>query len=176
MTADQLTALAASVAEVCGFERVPPVVFRRGAGGDWRHTVGVIRIGRKEVADADRLWGVIAHELAHAQASGREAHGLVFWRRLAAGLNRAGRIELLRHDFAYREGAMKVAREYGLYVPDTQSFAFEVGQQFTTNDGTQWRIRARFRRAGHPIYRLRSRRWVWTVSENLLQERLLKSA
>src|SRR5688572_15837967 len=127
MTADQLTVLAASVAGACGFERVPPIVFRRGAGGDWRYTIGVIRIGRKEVADADRLWGVIAHELAHAQATGREAHGLVFWRRLAAGLARAGRLELLRYEFAYRERAMKVAREYGLDVPDTQSFAFEVG-------------------------------------------------
>ena len=170
---EELQTRATDVARASGFAHVPPVVFRRGLGGDWMPKERIVRIGRKEIEAPERLWGVLAHELAHAQATGREGHSLRFWRRLAAGLARAGRLDLLRFELGYREGALKIAREYGLSgLPEVRPFSFEVGQRLRAPDGVAWRVRQRFRRGGQPVYRLHARRWVWTVSEDFLVERL----
>ena len=166
---DSLSQLAREVAEACGYAFVPPTKLRRGQGGDWRPQEGLIRIGRASLRDDDRLWGLLAHELAHAQASQRERHSMDFWRRFAEGLQRAGRLELLRYEFGYREGAMRVAREFGLIdVPGRQPFRLSLGASVKTEDGHQWRVRRRFRIAGEPIYRLTTRGWRWVVSEQIL--------
>ena len=174
MTQDKrLCELAQIVASSCGYEVVPPMVFRRGRGGDWRPRQGIIRVGREELKCKDRLWGVVAHELAHAQASEAEGHSIAFWRRLAEGLRRAGRLELLRLEVGYREGALRVAREFGLSnLPEVQPFHFLLGERIETEDGNSWRVRRRFRIGGQPAYRLSSRRWLWTVSESILAAKL----
>jgi len=147
------------------------VAIRRGSGGDWQMKTGRIRIGRQELGNPERLWAVLAHELAHAQATTREGHSNTFWRRLACGLSRAGKLELLRHDIGYREGALKIARAYGLTaLPEIIPFSFSIGQQVVTEDNRSWRITRRFRRSGQPVYRLRTRGWVWTVSESRLKD------
>lgn len=170
---DFLNDLALQVAGSCGFPFTPVVHLRRGQGGDWLLKEQVIRIGRLELAAPDRLWGVLAHELAHAQAPEREGHKLIFWRRLACGLERAGKLELLRMEVGYREGALKVAREYGLSdLPPLLPFAFAVGDRMALPDGSRWRVLQRFRRGGQPVYRLHAPGWVWTTSEEVLRTQL----
>lgn len=113
-------------------------------------------------------------ELAHAQAEGREGHSLTFWRRLARGLEHAGRLELLRYDFGYREAALRIAREYGVPdVPSASDFIFEVGDGLVDHQGRHWKVKDRFRKGGRPFYRLEQDRWIWTLSEEgvLLQAR-----
>ena len=108
----ELDRLEADVAEACGFEAVPPVLLRRGAGGDWSPERGTIRIGVDELGrPAERLWFLLAHELSHAQVKAREGHSMQFWRRFARALKRAGRLELIKYDIGYREGALRVAHE-----------------------------------------------------------------
>lgn len=168
-----LSDLALQVAESCGFTRTPQVRLRRGHGGDWLLKERVIRIGRQELAAPARLWGVLAHELAHAQGPAREGHKLIFWRRLADGLARAGKLELLRMEVGYREGALKVAREFGLRdLPPLLPFAYAVGDRVALPDGTRWRVLQRFRRAGQPVYRLHAPGWAWTASEEVLRAQL----
>ena len=172
----RLATLSGQVAAACGFARTPPIVLRRGGGGDWSPSVGVIRIGARELGGtADRLWSLLAHELAHAQAEGREGHTRAFWCRLAEGLRQAGRLELLRLDIGYREGALRTAREYGLDgLPTIRPFAFERGDVFV--DGRRrWVIARRFRRAGAPAYRLLAPRWAWSVTEDALVRRATRA-
>lgn len=158
------------VADACGFAIVPRIRTRRGAGGDWSRSAKVIRIGARELsAYPDRLWHVIAHELAHAQAEAREGHSPKFWNRLAQGLKKAGRLELLRYDIGYKEGALRVARQYSLpNLPPREGFSFEVGKVISDSKRRRWVIERRFRRGGAPHYRLESPGWVWTTSEEQL--------
>ena len=118
------------------------------------------------------MWYLIAHELAHAQAEENEGHSRPFWKRLAEGLKKAGRIELIRLDFGYREGALRAARECALEnVPARSEFLFEIGHGLADRQGKRWAVERRFRRAGRPHYRLVSPGWTWRVSEDqLLQE------
>ncbi len=166
-----LAKLVSAVASSCGFDFVPPVALRRGGGGDWSPTVRAIRVGIQEWrASGDRLWYVVAHELAHAQTEENEGHSRGFWKRLAGGLLAAGRIELIRLDFGYREGALWAAMEHGLEdVPTRGEFLFRTGQRLVDLKGKRWVVERRFRRAGRPHYRLRSPGWTWTVPENQLQ-------
>lgn len=162
-----LTRLAHEVAASCSFRLVPPVYFRRGKGGDWDHVNGRIRIGRGELQSGqDRLWYLLAHELAHAQGNGREGHSRTFWVRLAEGLKLAARLELLRYDFGYREGVLRVAEEYGVpEAPRRQKFRFSVADVVEDRDGKRWKVSRRFRWAGVPYYRLTTRGWRWVSSE-----------
>lgn len=164
---EKLAELASDVASACGFDYVPAVLPRRGRGGDWSPEQRVIRVGIRDwTAAGDRLWYVVAHELAHAQVDGREGHSRAFWRRLSDGLCRTGRLELIRHDFGYREGALRAAREGGLVdVPGQREFAFEIGDNLVDRDGTRWVIKRRFRRAGLPQYSLEAPGWTWRVQE-----------
>lgn len=162
-----LQRLAEEVARACGFAFVPPVRARRGRGGEWWRTGGYISIGAEELkGQPERLWYVLAHELAHAQARSREGHSPRFWRRLAHGLQRAGRLELLRHDFHYREGALRVAREFGLAdVPPRLPFRFRRGDVVQDSRRWLWTVVGRFRRSGQPFYRLRRPGWAWRAPE-----------
>lgn len=115
------------------------------------------------------MWYLIAHELAHAQAKGNEGHSRAFWKRLADGLKQAGRIELIRLDFGYREGALRTARECALEdVPARSEFSFEIGHGLVDRQGKSWVVERRFRRAGRPHYRLVSPGWSWRVPEEQL--------
>lgn len=165
-----LAEMVSGVASACGFDFVPPVLLRRGGGGDWSPTVRAIRVGVREWrASGDRLWYIVAHELAHAQGKGNEGHSRAFWKRLAEGLRAAGRTRLLRLDFGYREGALWAARECGLEdVPVRGEFLFEIGHGLIDRQGKQWVVERRFRRAGRPNYRLLSPGWTWTVPEEQL--------
>ena len=158
------------IASACGFDFVPPVLARRGRGGDWSPKLRVIRIGMREwEASGDRLWYLIAHELAHAQAKGNEGHSRAFWKRLTEGLKTAGRIELIRLDFGYREGALWAARESGLdNVPVRSEFLFGIGHGVVDRQGRRWVVKRRFRRGGRPHYRLVSPGWTWRVPEDQL--------
>ena len=149
-------------------------VTSQSAGGDWSRSAKVIRIGARErSAYPDQLWHVIAHELAQAQAKAREGHSLKFWNRLAEGLEKAGRLELLRYDIGYKEGALRVARQYGLpNLPPRKGFSFEVGKVISDGKRRRWVIERRFRRGGAPHYQLKSPGWVWRLSE----EQLIKEA
>ncbi len=168
--AENLTRLAHEVAASCRFQFVPSVRLRRGKGGDWNPVNCHIRIGRAELrGEPDRLWYLLAHELAHAQVANREGHSGKFWARLAEGLRIGGRLELLRYDFGYREGALRVAEEYGvLDVPGIQKFRFSVSDVVEDRDGRRWKIFRRFRRGGVPHYRLATRGWRWVSSEESL--------
>lgn len=162
-------ALAGEVAATCGFPFVPPVLLRRGAGGEWLRRERVIRIGRRELGGGERLWLLLAHELAHAQGTQHEGHRRTFWRRLAGGLARAGRLELLRQEIGYREGALRVCRDLGLAgLPPVRPFRLAVGQRVIGPDGRTWCVVRRFRRGGVPFYRLHSPRWTWTLPEHAL--------
>ncbi len=163
-----LPRLACEVAASCSFLFIPPVHLRRGKGGDWDPVARRIRIGRAEMqSDLDRLWYLLAHELAHAQGNGREGHSRKFWVRLAEGLRLAARLELLRYDFGYREGVLRVAEEYGVpEVPRLQMFLFSVADVVEDRDGKRWKVLRRFRRAGAPHYRLTTRGWRWVSSED----------
>ncbi len=145
----------------------PPFCRVGGGGGDWSPELRVIRIGIQDWrARGDRLWYVVAHELAHAQVDGKEGHSRAFWRRLSDGLKRADRLELIRHDFGYREGALWAAREFGLAdVPVPSGFAFEIGTELVDQQGKHWKVKHRFRRSGRPQYRLEAPGWTWRVSE-----------
>ncbi|MBI4282478.1 MAG: M48 family metallopeptidase [Chloroflexi bacterium] len=162
--------LAQEVASSCGFDFVPPVNVRRGRGGDWNQMTRRIRIGRGELrGDDDHLWYVVAHELAHAQAERREGHSRAFWVRLANGLEHAGKLELLRYDFGYREAALRVSEEYGLPdVPKREEFRLALGTVVEDGDGRGWKIVRRFRRTGAPCYWLQTRGWRWIASEQAL--------
>ena len=162
-----LNELAQEVASSCGFDFVPPIHLRRGRGGDWNPRIRCVRIGRSELwGDDDHLWYILAHELAHAQAEQREGHSKEFWTRLANGLKRAGRLELLRYDFGYREAALRVAEESGLPdVPKRSKFRFALGTVLEDGGRRRWKIQKRFRRAGEPHYRLNTRGWRWIASE-----------
>ena len=119
--------------------------------------------------DPDYLWYIVAHELAHAQAEKSESHSIAFWLRLGKALDHAGKVELLRYGYAYRETAMRVAEEYGLAdVPKRRRFKLAVGTTIDDSTGKKWKIYGRFRRAGQPFYRLRTRGWRWTSSESVL--------
>ena len=110
----------------------------------------------------------MAHELAHAQSRGKEHHSIAFWRRLAEGLGRASRLELLRFDFGYREGALSVAREFGLAdLPPRRGFALRSGD-VVDHGGRAWTVRRRFRRGGQPHYRLDAPGWTWRAAEEEL--------
>jgi hypothetical protein len=165
-----LTWLAQDVATSCGFDFVPPFCLRRGRGGDWNPALRYIRIGRRELSgDCDYLWYIVAHELAHAQAEQREGHSRTFWLRLSIGLEHANRLSLLKYGYIYRETAMHVAEEYGLPdVPIRQEFKLPIGSTVNDNAGRKWKIERRFRRAGAPYYRLKTRGWRWTTSESAL--------
>ncbi len=171
--AGDLTLLAHEVVASCGFRFIPSIHLRRGTGGDWDPVNRHIRIGRAEMqSDQDRLWYLLAHELAHAQGNDREGHSRRFWIRLADGLRLGGRLGLLRYDFGYREGALRVAEEYGVpEVPRLQMFQFSVADVVEDRDGKLWKVFRRFRRAGVPHYRLTTRGWRWVSSE----EGLLKA-
>ena len=162
--------LGQDVAFGCGFKIVPPIHLRRGRGGDWNPKNLLIRIGRLELSgDPDYLWYILAHELAHAQAEKRESHSRTFWLRLAKALDHAGKLELLKYGYAYRETAMSVAAEYGLTdVPKRRTFKLAVGTTIDDSTGRRWKIYERFRRAGQPFYRLSTRGWRWTPSESAL--------
>ena len=164
----QLVGLISQVAEQCGFSYVPPIQVRRGAGGEWRRVSQEIRIGVKEMRQGgNRLWYVVAHELAHAQAKSAEGHSLTYWRRLAKGLIRATRMDLIRLDFGYREEALRVAREFGLQnLPPQQDFELEIGDRVTDKDLGVWEVVKRFRRAGRPHYYLERPGWHWKASED----------
>ena len=121
----------------------------------------------------DHLWHVMAHELAHAQAEDSEGHSMAFWRRLASGLKRAGRLELLRFDFEYREGALRVAREYRMAdLPSPRGFMLKIGELIVDEENRRWRVQRRYRRGGRPHYRLEAPGWIWKGSE----EEVLKKA
>lgn len=166
--------LAQEVASSCGFDFVPPIQIRRGAGGDWNPASRCIRIGRVELrGDEEHLWYVVAHELAHAQAERREGHSRAFWVRLADGLEHAGRLELLKYGFGYREAALRVSEEYGLAnVPKRNEFKLVIGAVVDNGDGRRWKVVRRFRRAGSPYYGLKTRGWRWTTSEQSLLSHL----
>ena len=107
-------------------------------------------------------------EYAGEQAlTGRgERHALAYWARLADGLKRAGRLDLLRHGISYKEGALRVAREYGLVgLPPVRQFSLEIGEVVADDNGTRWVVRRRFRRTGRPYYQLESPGWRWTDAE-----------
>ena len=159
--------LAHEVASSCGFDYVPPFLLRRGKGGDWNPKLRYVRIGRRELeGDDQHLWYVMAHELAHAQTRQREGHSKQFWNRLANGLVQAGKLELLRFDFGYKEAALGVAEEHGLSnVPKRGEFKLAIGTIVDDVDGRRWKVERRFRRARAPYYRLKARGWVWTTSE-----------
>ena len=164
-----LTALSGEVARACGFTHPPRRVLpRRGGGGDCSPE-GVIRIGVKELeGPPDRLWQIMAHELAHAQSRGKEHHSIAFWRRLADGLGRARRLELLRFDIGYREGALSVAREFALAdLPPRRGFALRSGD-VVDRGGSRWIVRRRFRRGGQPHYCLEAPGWTWRAAEEEL--------
>ena len=162
--------LAQEVASSCGFDFVPPIHLRRGRGGDWDPMIRCVRIGRGELeGDDNHLWYIVAHEVAHAQAERTEGPSKVFWVRLANGLEHAGRLELLRYDFGYREAALRVSQEYGLAdVPKRKEFKLAIGTVVYDGDGRRWRVVRRFRRAGEPYYRLKTRGWHWITSEQVL--------
>lgn len=166
----RLQQLAGRVADACGFLYVPPVRLRRGAGGDWSPERKAIRVGSKDVATGgQRLWYTLAHELAHAQAESGKGHSAAFWRTLAGGLGNAGHLEFLRLDIGYREGALRVAREYGLLdLPPRRVFLFKIGDSVVDDEDRRWTIKRRFRRGGGPVYRLDSPGWTWTVPEETL--------
>ncbi|MSQ21834.1 MAG: hypothetical protein EXR53_00790 [Dehalococcoidia bacterium] len=171
--ADDLTQLAHEVAASCSFQFIPPIYLRRGKGGDWDPVNRHIRIGRAEMqSDHDRLWYLLAHEIAHAQGNGHEGHSRSFWVRLADGLRLGAQLGLLRYDFGYREGALLVAEEYGVPdVPPLQTFRFAVADVVKDSGGKQWKVYRRFRKAGVPHYRLATRGWRWVITE----EGLLKA-
>ena len=170
---EELQKLARQVAKECGYSYVPQIQVRRGKGGEWHPISRVIRIGVKEVrAGGDRLWYFMTHELAHAQANEAEGHSLAYWRRLAKGLARAGRLDLIRLDFGYREGALRVAREFGLgNLPHQRNFELQIGDTVTDEDERQWRVVKRFRQAGRPRYRLERPGWRWQASEEQVLEK-----
>jgi hypothetical protein len=119
--------------------------------------------------DGNHLWYIVAHEMAHAQTELREGHSKAFWVRLADGLEHAGRLELLRYDFGYREAALRVSEEYGLSdVPKRKGFKLALGTVVKDVGGRRWKVVRRFRRAGEPYYRLKTRGWRWTTSEQVL--------
>ena len=159
--------LAQEVGSSCGFDLMPPIYVRRGRGGDWNPKTRCIRIGRGDLSgDREYLWYIMAHELAHAQAEGREGHSRGFWLRLGSGLKNAGKLNLLRYSYGYRETAIRVAEEYGLPdVPMPKSFKLAVGSTFDDSAGRKWKIQSRFRRAGEPYYRLKTRGWHCAISE-----------
>ena len=165
-----LSRLAQQVAASCGFSFVPAVRLRRGRGGDWNPTTRLIRIGRGELrGDHGHLWYVLAHELAHAQAELRKGHSRAFWVRLAKGLEHAGRLELLRYGFGYRETVLRVAEEYGLQdVPRRAKFKLSPGTVVDDGEGRRWRVVRRFRRAGAPYYQLKTPGWSWITAEQAL--------
>ena len=172
----ELQEIARDVAAACGFSHVPSVRMRKGEGGTWNPGTRRITIGS---GNSPRyVWFVMAHELAHAQGGGREHHKLSFWRRLAAGLSRAGKLELLRHDFHYKAGCLTVVREYGMAdVPATQEFTFNVGDGALIK-GRQWCVARRYRRVGAPWYLLECqdgglRYFRWDLSEKQLLERVI---
>ena len=167
---EDLAELASEVASACGFVFVPPILLRRGGGGDWSPGSRAIRIGVREWrASGDRLWYIVAHELAHGQGSGNQGHSRAFWKRLTEGLRAAGRIELIRMDFGYREGALRAARECGLEnVPARGEFLFKIGHRVVDRKGNRWVVERRFRRAGRPRYTLVSPGWSWTAPEDQL--------
>ena len=167
---EHLRILAQEVALSCGFAFVPPVYLRRGKGGDWDPENHRIRIGRGEIdGDPDHLWYVLAHEVAHAQAEGREGHSRTFWVRLADGLKHARRLGLMRYDFGYREAVLRIAGEYGVPdVPGRQEFRLSVGDIVQVCDRRRWKVIRRFRRAGVPHYRLETRGWRWVTSQTSL--------
>ena len=81
----------------------------------------------------------------------------------------AGKLELIKYGYAYRETAMRVAEEYGLTdVPKRRRFKLAVGTTTDDSTGIPWKIYGRFRRAGQPYYRLRTRGWRWTSLESIL--------
>ena len=166
----RLQELAEQVADACRFLFVPPVLLRRGAGGDWSPVRKTIRLGRKDVdKGGDRLWYTLAHELAHAQTESREGHSAAFWRTLAEGLKHAGRLDLLQLDIGYREGALRVAREYGLPdLPPRRVFLFKLGDSVVDDKSRRWTVRRRFRRGGRPVYRLQKPGWTWAAPEERL--------
>ena len=168
----ELDRLEADVAEACGFEAVPPVILRRGAGGDWSPERGTIRIGVNELSrPAERLWFLLAHELSHAQVKAREGHSMQFWRRFAEALKRAGRLDLIKYDIGYREGALRVAHEHAVPgIPAVAEFKLALGDDVVDGDGRRWVIARRHRRAGQPFYRLESPGWSWEASEESLLE------
>jgi len=169
----ELKELAHDVAAACGFGYVPSVRMRKGKGGTWNASTRRITIGNK--SPPRYVWFVMAHELAHAQGRSDEKHKLSFWRRLAAGLSRAGKLELLRQDFHYKAGCLTVAREYGMAdVPATQEFTFSVGDGALIK-GRQWCVARRYRRMGAPWYLLECqdgglRYFRWDLSEKQLLE------
>jgi hypothetical protein len=166
----RLDRLAADVAEACNFGAVPPVRLRRGSGGDWSPERGKIRLGADELRGSpERVWFLLAHELYHAQAGAREGHSMRFWRRLADGLKQTGRLELIKYDIGYREGALQVAHEYGLAgIPAVANFSLGVGEAVVDREGRRWVITRRRRRGGRPYYHLKSPGWVWTAPEGAL--------
>lgn len=168
----RLERLAAGVAEACAFGFVPPVRLRRGSGGDWNPEGGKIRLGADELRGSpERVWFLLAHELSHAQSDTREGHSMGFWRRLAEGLKRAGRLELIKYDIGYREGALRVAQEYGVPgIPAVAMFRLGIGEAVVDGKGRRWVIARRRRRAGRPYYHLESPGWVWTAPEGALLE------
>ena len=129
-----------------------------------------IRIGRGELeGDDDHLWYIMAHELAHAQGEGRENHSRAFWVRLANALEHADKLELLRYDFGYKEAAIRISEERGLpEVPKRKEFRLALGTVVEDSNGRIWEIVRRFRRAGAPYYRLKTRGWRWTAPEQVL--------
>ena len=172
----ELQEIARDVAAACGFSHVPSVRMRKGEGGTWNPGTRRITIGS---GNSPRyVWFVMAHELAHAQGRRGEKHKLSFWRRLAAGLSRAGKLELLRQDFHYKAGCLTVAREYGMAdVPATQEFTFNVGDGALIK-GRQWCVARRYRRMGAPWYLLECqegglRYFRWDLSEKQLLERAI---
>lgn len=163
---------AEQVARQCGFRFVPPMQLRRGGGAAWYPQRGVIRMGVDELATReDRLFYLCAHELAHANGPPSETHSLAFWRRLAHGLKRGGRLELFHYGYLYKEGAVAVARELGLAdAPQIEEFAFTPGDAVEDRNGRHWVVTGRFRRAGEAHYRLERPGWWWRTSEvNLLE-------
>lgn len=170
-TEEPLQRLAYEVAEACGFGFVPPVRVRRGDGGEWHRLLRVIQIGIDELASPpDQLWHLVAHELAHGQERYPERHSAVFWRRLAEGLKRAGRLELLHYEIGYREGALRVAWEYGVAdLPPISEFLFEIGDAVEDEESRRWIVSRRFRRGGRPYYQLDCPGWRGTASEGTLR-------
>ena len=134
---------------------------------DWSRSTGVIRMGVRELTKSpERLWCVIAHELAHPESVEAGGHSLAYRARFAEGLKRAGRLDLLRRGISYREGALRVAREYGLAgLPPVWQFSSQIGEVVVDHNGTRWVVPRRFRRIGRPYYQLEFPGWRWTDAE-----------
>ena len=90
----------------------------------------------------------MAHELVHAQ--GFVKHNVAYWKALAAGLQKAGKIHLIKYGFRYKQSSVKVGMAYG--VAENNAFIYLLHTIFHCDDGAVGEVVRRFHERGTPVY------------------------